>query len=176
LRPRGVRAPVLQRLVRTPRVSGLFAAALKNTIYYMAARLFSFRPSSTTLSRSRVQPWTPDICVQTRSCRTGQVSSMRPCVERVTRAKSSWGCLFVEVRVSIYTRRPVVSPSRPRRTQPRDATKCANRGDCRTARKIDTSCGMRAIATSAVATASTKESEDRREGGEGRREKKRAAS
>ena len=79
LRPRGVRVPVPWQLVRTPRVSGLVAAAPKPAIYTTTHIYYSFRPPSTTLFLSRVQPWKLDSCMQTRICRINKVVHVSMC-------------------------------------------------------------------------------------------------
>ncbi len=102
LRPRGVRVPVPWRLVRTPRVSGLVAAAPKHAIYTTTHTCSSFRPPS-----NNVIPLASST-METRLLRAEKVLSHqqgRPCVHALNesmRAKSRGGYLCGKVRVSIY--------------------------------------------------------------------------
>jgi hypothetical protein len=126
LRPRGIRAPVPRRLVKTPRVSRYLAAApqkrLSTRLRTSVFSLTTIPPPRQHFSAREFQPWRPDSCVQTNELSHKQRSSKRPRVERVDEGKVERGDICVEkevVRVGIYARRhdSFPKPSHPRQTQ-----------------------------------------------------------
>jgi hypothetical protein len=141
LRPRGVRVPVPWRLVRTPRVSGLVAAAPKNAIYTTTHICSSFRPPS-----NNVIPLASPT-MKTRLLHADKELSHRqgrPCVHvlnKSTRAKSRGGYLCGKVCVSIYPATPFL-PVPLRQTQTPFQSSYATPNLPRST----TPCGLRAIA------------------------------
>jgi hypothetical protein len=95
--------PVPWQLVRTPRVSRRFAAALKLSTYI---RSLSDPPRQRYSART--QPWDLDSCVQTRSCRIGKV---RPSAHVSRRGRSREEDIYVQKYALVCTPATLLSPT-----------------------------------------------------------------